>query len=219
MFFHGGNRCNLCIVRKDTFRNTVIYSIRQWLREHFSRYFNKFRRNFIRFCSLLIVYIFEKLINFRSGYIIKLEMFYSLWIVKILHYFKYARMITIMLHLLVNDDVIFQGICLRNKVARLLSRIFFHYIHIVVINVSTKSLSSTINLPLSINIIYFCVWQLLLVRKGLTKFQSFQNLFLKRLRLYISFLTSLLIKDAWFPLRIYFLNGACFWTTLENVCH
>ena len=129
------NRYNLCIVRKDSFRNTVIYSTSadaltslggKW-------YFNKYRRNFIGSCSLFFVYIFEKLISFRSGYIIKVKLFYSLWIVKISPYFKYARMITITLHYFVNEHVIFQWICVRNKVARFLSRRFFRYIYIVVI--------------------------------------------------------------------------------------
>ena len=53
MFVIRGNRCNLCIVRKDSFRNTVIYSIRQCLRKHFSRYFNQFRRNFVCSCNVL----------------------------------------------------------------------------------------------------------------------------------------------------------------------
>ena len=68
-------------------------------RKHFSRYFNQLRRNFVRSCSLFVFYI----LNFRSDYTIKLKLFNSLWIVKVFHYFKYARMITIMLHYFVND--------------------------------------------------------------------------------------------------------------------
>ena len=34
-----------------------------------------------------IVYIFKKLINFRSGYTVKLKLFYNFWIIKILLYF------------------------------------------------------------------------------------------------------------------------------------
>ena len=78
LFVNRGNRCIFCIVRKNSFRNTVIYSIHQWLRKHFRRYFKQFRRNFISSCSLFDVYIFKKLINFRSCYTITLKLFYSL---------------------------------------------------------------------------------------------------------------------------------------------
>ena len=83
---------------RETDVNTVIYSIHEWLRKHFSRHFHQFRINFISSCSLFGVYIFKKPINFRSGYTIKLKLCVSLWIVKILFYFWYARVITIMLH-------------------------------------------------------------------------------------------------------------------------
>ena len=132
--------------------------------------------------------VFKKLINFRSGYTIKLKLFYSLWIAQILPYFtysmsdnvtppisrvvigrhlifcwltlppccnsprkctaakykkrqknwvsnchinilfKYARVITIVLHYFVNDHVIFQWICVRNKVSRFFFGRFFHYL-------------------------------------------------------------------------------------------
>ena len=75
------------------------------------------------------------------------------------------------LYYFVNDDVILQWIFAKNKVARFLSRRFFRYIYWS-LNFSTESLSSTITLPLSISIISFCVWQLLLVRKALKKFQN-----------------------------------------------
>ena len=75
----------------------------------------------------------RKLINFRSGYIIKWKLFYSLWIVQILPYFKHVRMIIKILHCFVNDHVIFQWICAQNKGARFLSEWFFHYNYIVVI--------------------------------------------------------------------------------------
>ena len=75
-------------------------------------------RNFIRFCRLFVVRILKKLINFRSGYTITLKLFYSLRIVKIFPYLKYARMITIMLHYFVNDNVIFQWMDVQNKVTR-----------------------------------------------------------------------------------------------------
>ena len=63
-----------CIVKKGSFKGIVIYSICQWLRKHFSRYFSQFRRNFLCSCSLFLVYIFRKLINFRSFYIIKMKL-------------------------------------------------------------------------------------------------------------------------------------------------
>ena len=90
---------------RETDVNTVIYSIHEWLRKHFSRHFHQFRINFISSCSLFGVYIFKKPINFRSGYTIKLKLCVSLWIVKILFYFWYARVITIMLHYVINDYV------------------------------------------------------------------------------------------------------------------
>ena len=91
-------------------------------------------------------------------------------------------MITMTLHYFVNDHVIFLFICARNKIKRFLSRRFFHYvvvIYVVVIKCFYYVAFFNNTLPLSVRyIISFCVCELLLVRKGWTKFQN--NLFATR---------------------------------------
>ena len=79
-------------------------------------------------------------------------------------------------------NVIFLFICARNKIKRFLSRRFFHYvvvIYVVVIKCFYYVAFFNNTLPLSVRyIISFCVCEILLVRKGWTKFQN--NLFATR---------------------------------------